>query len=195
MGRTSLVIAAAWLAATSASCTTQIPSDEHYYDNFKTAVANADQQGYTPYWLGREFVAGGLTYKGPDVADFGDEVDGGGVSMGYSARLARGGVSLNMSLYSRDAWSRAEVAGISRVGANASVRTVTVAGHTGTLVVIPSGTPGVRAIQLVLRLGETVVRASVPFTISATPGGASPDPLSDEATFLSVMQQLRPYPQ
>src|SRR5438477_8233438 len=51
------------------------------YKNFLTAVAKAPQDGYTPYWLGRECEAGGLTFTGPSVPDFCAYVEGDGVSM------------------------------------------------------------------------------------------------------------------
>ncbi len=68
---------------------------EHFFDNFKRVVATADKDGYTPYWLGREFTAGGFTFHGPYVSDLpGAKVEGGGVDMDYSADTPRGGDSL-----------------------------------------------------------------------------------------------------
>lgn len=65
------------------------------FENFETAVAS--DRNYDIYWLGREFEAGGLLYKGPDVADFGDDVEGGGLGMDYVAAVG----DLKLVLYSR----------------------------------------------------------------------------------------------
>ena len=44
-----------------------------------------------------------------------------------------------------------------------------------------------RHASLTLALGNTHI-------VGSTPGGPDANPLIDEQTFLSVMQQLRPYP-
>jgi hypothetical protein len=48
---------------------------------------------------------------------------------------------------------------------------------------------------LIVHVGETTVLAQAKTGRSATPEGPDVNPLVDEATFLSVLEQLRPYPQ
>jgi hypothetical protein len=91
-------------------------------------VATAPQDGYTPYWLGRGFVAGGLTFTGPYTADFAEEVEGGGSWGVYIAKVGKqGAVTLSVRSYSAAAWARLPL----HVPPNAS--TVTVGFYTGTI--------------------------------------------------------------
>jgi hypothetical protein len=48
------------------------------FQNFVALAERAQEEGFTAYWLGRSFDAGGLTFEGPSVADFGADVTGGG---------------------------------------------------------------------------------------------------------------------
>jgi hypothetical protein len=181
-----LVIAAAVFAA---ACTLGTDREAGWH-NFQTAVAHAPQDGYTVYWLGREFQAGGLTFTGPDVADFGTEVSGGGLEMSYNT--SRGG--LNLTLYSPAAWqTRTESV---RTPANAIRKQVVVLGTTASLFVIPGGAGTdrpVNELQLNVNLGGTWVRALAGSGGPITPGGPDTNPLVDEQTFLNVLQNLRPY--
>jgi hypothetical protein len=166
------------------------------YDNFLTAATAAPADGYTIWWLGREFTAGGATFTGPAVADIGGRLDAGGVSMSYYPQAPLRTGSLDVSLYSRDGWSKAEAMGVNRLSRGATSRSVSVAGHQAILTVTPfppaPSTTG--HLSLTVDLGDTVALASVG---RASLGRGTPDtnPLLDEATFLSVMQHLRPYPE
>jgi hypothetical protein len=160
------------------------------YKNFQTAVAKAPQDGYAAYWLGRKFRAGGLTFTGPDVADFGTEVTGGGVQMSYNANAGGG---LVITLYSDAAWQQG--GGTRPLPKNTMTKNVTIKGIAGELFLVPAGTRPVNDVRLNLRLGNTMVEAIAQAGGSATSGGPDANPLIDEQTFLSVMQQLRPYPQ
>ena len=65
-------------------CAADRASDQEFR-NFKTAAARAPSQGWTPYWLGRNVSAGGLTFSGPNVGDIGSELTGGGEIVTYDA--------------------------------------------------------------------------------------------------------------
>jgi hypothetical protein len=143
--------------------------------------------------LGREFDAGSYTFSGPSVADFGD-VTNGSLTLTYNAQDANGGFGLTIVLFSRTAWAAAQSAGLGRIPRNARTENVTVAGHPATLVVIPAGAGDAHALQLQLETGDTVIRAGIAVTVPPG-GGPDPNPLSDEQTFLNVLQNLRPYPQ
>ena len=70
-----LLLMAAIAAAAGQSCGSEQPTQ---YDNFVAAAARADTEGWKPYWLGRSFTAGGLTFLGPGIGDFGEPIEGGG---------------------------------------------------------------------------------------------------------------------
>ncbi len=77
----------------------------------------------------------------------------------------------------------------------AMLKSTVVQGVPGQLHVIPAGTRPINALRLRVHLGQTWVLAEAGASGAATPGGPDANPLIDEQTFLSVMQQLRPYPQ
>jgi hypothetical protein len=193
-----IVLAAACVGAAASACTNGAIGEQHDYSNFQRAVAKAPQQGYTPYWLGRSFEAGGLTFNGPFVADFGDEVSGGGLSASYDADLTsipRGVVELSLQFESPAAWARDEplVAHPRDPGAQSS--TVQLLGQDATLWSIPGGTRPVNQLQVVLQFGTTTVIVRGESGGPAKPGSPDVNPLVDEATLLSVLAHLRPYPQ
>jgi len=70
------------ILATTASCGSitgesgRAPDQD--FQNFVALAEGANEEGFTAYWLGRSFEAGGLTFEGPGVADFGADVTGGG---------------------------------------------------------------------------------------------------------------------
>lgn len=178
-------------AATAFGCESLTP------DNFATAVARSDEDGYTVYWLGEQFEAGGLTFKGPEVSNFGLDVPGGGVEADYVADVAGGGQT-NLALYafSEEGW-RLRLAAVGGLIHNGDVsRSVRVAGFEATLVVRP-GPPTRDADDLLLAIdvGDTMVLASAGSGGSPAPGEPDYNPLVDEATFLAVMENLRPYPE
>ena len=164
------------------------------FDNFKTAVARTDRN-YDIYWMGRDFEAGGLTYEGPDVADFGDEVDGGGLGMHYLARSSDFCCrDLHIVIYSDAAWEKLKLKRSTAPQPRATVRSVTVNGHQAELRTNRGTLYPVSAQILVIDFGQTVIEATTRASTPATPSPVQPNPLIDEATFLAAMENLRPYP-
>jgi hypothetical protein len=161
------------------------------FDNFETAVAS--DRNYDIYWLGREFEAGGLTFKGPDVASFGDEIEGGGLAFTYTATNNRWYVKVR--LYSEDAWTQ-EVERRSRyTRPYLESKPVAVAGHSGMLVTLKERPTSIEGRLLQLPIGRTHVEVVVDAVVVSTPGAPQPNPLMDEATFLAAMESLRAYPE
>ncbi len=143
------------------------------------------------------FTAGGLDFRGPSTADFGEEVEGGGAQFTYDADVldGRGSVGLSVTLFSPKAWEKAKTTQDADVPpAGTSVTEVTIPGGTGRLFQSRDGAPNTTDVVLVAHLGATTLLAVTHRGRQATPG---PDlnPLTDEQTFLSVLQHLRPYPQ
>lgn len=182
-----------------------------YYKNFLAVATQAPSQGYTMYWLGRSFTAGGLTFKGPAVPDFGAGQEG-GVEFSYNAP---GGAGLDIAVLSDAAFAHP-----APTPARATTKTVTILGRPAELQSAAAGTRPVNVLILPFSLGNTHVVASVHsggavtpsgpdvnlhvwsateqrfVTATAIPRGPDVNPLvNDEQMFLSVMQQLRPYPQ
>jgi hypothetical protein len=181
------------LAFAAAGCSTSPVRgdlDNEGYRNFQTAVA-ADRT-YDVYWLGRSFEAGGIEYEGPNVPRIGGSVDGGGVVIDYLSKLTDLS-SLELTIYSRAAWDLAE----KRRGPipdRFSVKSVDVGGHPAELRTGKGDLTPVSAQILVIDYGDTIVEAETGAVIPLTPMGPQPNPLVDEAAFLAVMEQLRPYP-
>jgi hypothetical protein len=162
---------------------------EHYYDNFKTVVASAPRDGYTPYWLGREFTANSLMFRGPYVDDFTD-VLGGGAQFHYDATVPGvGPVDLMILVFSERAWVQSPLNRPPTPGARQTA--VVVGTHAGQLTTFPGPAGMPEGLLLELRLDTTTVLAIVPASFPLP----NPNPLIDEQTFLDVMQNLRPYPQ
>src|SRR3990170_2082855 len=109
--RTAFAVVFALTAAVASSCGTR--SDGEPQDDldkyFRRDVATAEAGGVHVYWLGREFTAGDLVFRGPYGAEFGAEVEGGGVHMTYLAPVdGKGNTGLDLILYGRNAWTQAE---------------------------------------------------------------------------------------
>lgn len=165
------------------------------YHSFQTAVARAPKDGYTVYWLGRSFTAGGLTFTGPEVS--GTEaggLPGGGVDFSYNPPGS--GAGLNISLLSDAAWQRAR-GRVERTPGSAGWQTkqVMFLGRPAVLQWASAGTRPLDVLALILTLGDTHIVAGTSATGPLTPGGPDTNPLIDEQTFLSIMQQLRRYSQ
>jgi hypothetical protein len=184
------------LLFTAAACDTPAPAPDQGYRNFQTAVAGASKDGYAPYWLGRGFTAGGLAFTGPSTADFGGEVDGGGVQFNYHANVlaGRGSVGLQIILYSARAWDKVKAVQGAKPAPGTVITNVTVPGGAGRVLELRDRTGNVEEIRLIAQLGDTTVLAIAGRGNPPTPG---PDlnPLTDEKTFLAVMQNLRLYPE
>jgi hypothetical protein len=184
------------LVLAAAACDTPRRAPDQDYRNFQTAVASASKDGYAPYWLGRGFTVGGLSFTGPSTADFGGEVEGGGANFSYDADVLDGGgsVSLDVTLYSPAAWDRVKAVQGAVPAPNAVVTDVAVPGGAGRLLQTRDSAGSIEQLRLVAQLGDTTVLAIALRGNRATPG---PDlnPLTDKRTFISVMQNLRLYPQ
>jgi hypothetical protein len=196
MGRYVLLIvifvSCAGLSACAGPLNEQQQKDQ-LYDQFKTAVATASQDGYTPYWLGTSFKAGGLEFQGPFTAVIAHEVSGGGVSTDYDADAPGGGIaSVNITSYSPGAWSR-----VSAAFKTEPASAVRVAGHDARYSTSSIPSRPVLEVSVTIQFGATTVVAYVNSLGSAHAPTPGPDlnPLIDEQTLLSVLQHLRPYPQ
>jgi hypothetical protein len=75
------------------------------------------------------------------------------------------------------------------------VSTVRLLGQDATMVVTSTPTRPVNQRRLLLHLGDTTVQIIAASGGSPAPGEPDVNPLIDEATFLAVMENLRPYPE
>lgn len=159
---------------------------------FQTAIALPNRT-YRVYWLGNTFTASGLVLRGPLIGGFEAPVDD-AVRIDYNSVPPV--ASLSITLMSSTHWATVRDRVLRQGPDHPTIRQLTVASATATLYTTPGG-PGrpVGALTLIIPLGDTVVYASTNSVGAATPGGPEANPLIDEATFLAVMQKLRPYPQ
>jgi hypothetical protein len=185
-------------AVVSSACLTAAPrAPDQDYRNFQTAVASASKDGYTPYWLGRGFTAGGLSFTGPRTPDFGAEVEGGGANFTYNADVldGRGSVGLDITLYSTKAWDKVQaVQDVAPGVVGVTVTDVTIAGRPGRVLEKRNGLGTLEQIRLIVTLGDTTVLGIATRGTPLTPGPGL-NPLTDKQTFISALQNLRPYPQ
>ena len=141
-------------------CVPSSPDPESGFKNYKDVIASSEKDGYTPYWLGREFTAGDLLFTGPHIAER-DEIVGGGARSTYAGVVKEldGSVQFELSMYSPQAWEleRSRHTGASPAGT--VTRMVEVDGHQGTLSLIPAGTRPINAARLVLNIGDTTIVA------------------------------------
>jgi hypothetical protein len=175
------------LAVVGAACAVSLPGPDHEFHNYQTAVAQAPKQGWTAYWLGRSFQAGGMTFKGPAVADFGDEIPQGGIAASYNAGTAG---ELEISVFSAPAWSAALRSGFGGRLVGSEQQTTGIAGATATVTSGPTHNEGVR---IDIDFGDTHVLARVGPTFALN--GEDVNPINNVDAFIAVLQHLRPYPQ
>jgi len=171
------------------------------YGNFETAVASGPH--FRPYWLGRSVTVAGVTLSGPEASA---KAGSGGIGQGIGRNdpdtletsYSAGGccsAGVTVTLYNRRGWEQRAPATYRTPPPSPGVTTrqVTVGAQPATLWTIFDG-PRKSALALLVDYGDTVVLARTSSLIPRTPG-PDPNPLMDEATFLAVMQHLRPYPQ
>jgi len=176
--------------------------DEYFLRDAKAM----QEMGLPVYWLGTEFSVGDLVFRGPSGVEFGGEVEGGGIYMEYGASLEGndellGSVTMmDVTIYGRDAWDRAEndirnpkIPGEPRPVTH---RTVSVKGREADLISLPLDTRPVNQLWLIVDMGDAVVVAVAASGGTLYPGGPDSDPfINDPDLFVQVMQDLRPYPQ
>jgi len=164
---------------------------------YRTPVAQAQAAGLTPYWLGPEFSAGGLSFDFIE-GTFPQGVAGVRVNGLQLSYLARDGYTVRATAdvltFSKTQWATAAdrvrypagVTGVTR-------KNVTVGGRHAELISMPLGARPVNSRQLIIEFDDAVVLGQT--TAVLANDGRQINPLIDEQTFLSVMEQLRPYPQ
>lgn len=185
----------------------RVRNDGDDLDKYFLRDAKAMQEmGLPVYWLGTEFSAGDLTFRGPSGVEFGGEIEGGGIYMEYGASLEGkneplGSVTMmDVTVYGSDAWSRVEnnvrnprIPGESRPVAH---RTVNVKGREADLLSLPLDTRPVNQLWLIVDMGDAVVVASTPSGGAVQAGGPDSNPFIDDPDLLvQVMEDLRPYPE
>jgi hypothetical protein len=192
---------------TAASCLNLGESDEsadaRFYGFFLRDVKTMEELGLPVYWLGREFTAGGLAFQGPYGAEFGGEVEGGGIFLHYTSWLdgtpfEGSNIWLDITVYGPAAWEpvkdRILNPRVLSTEGEVTRRTVTVKGHQAEMISVPFGSRPVNRMTLIIELDSVVV-------VGAAASNLSPDGtelsifVKDPDLFVQVMQDLRPYPE
>ena len=170
--------------------------EEQAYGYFLRDVATVEAMGLPVYWLGREFTVDGLVFRGPHVAGFGAEVEGGGVAMTYLASVDGGNTRLRLTVYSRDAWELVKDSMMNPRLPGVTRRTVSVQGRDGDMILQSAGARPLNAIWLVLDLSDVVVVAAANSGGPVSPGGPDYNSFINNPNLLiQVMEDLRPYPE
>jgi hypothetical protein len=168
-------------------------------NQYLTPIAEAQAAGLTPYWLGPTIE----TDKGPLRAVEGIFPQGyAGVGLHgiqityYNGDRVIG--TLDVRTFPKAGWAAVEPQARALDFPSAKRKNVSVAGHDAELIAVPDGIRPINVYLLIVAAGGQVVMMatnSLGSGPNATPGGADLNPLINEATFLSVMQNLRPHPQ
>jgi hypothetical protein len=172
--------------------------DERFYGFFQRDAKVMQDMGLPVYWLGREFTAGGLTYRGPYAPEFGGDVEDGRLWMGYEPTS---GTTFEITVYSPAAWQSAKdwVLNPQTLTTEGKVtrRTVTVKGRQAELISVPSGTRPVGKVRLVIDLNEVVVLAVARALGPVSPGGPDRTVFINNPDLLVqvIDDNLRPYPE
>ena len=175
-------------------------SDSDLDKNFLRDAATVQASGLSVYWLGHGFTAGGVTFDGPYGSGLGMG-EPGEITLNYvvwleATPLWGPTVSLALTIYNRDTWSKVEnqftnprLPGVTR-------RTATVRGKEASLLLLPLGERQLNSLELIVDLGDAVVLGDVHADASSSPGEPDRNPLiNDPDLLVQVMQDLRPYPQ
>jgi hypothetical protein len=163
-------------------------SEDGVDSRFVERAEAAESEGWTPYWLGTSFDAGGFVFAGPNVPDFA-VVDDGGVSYQYVAPQEPIAFELNIVLWSRDAWADA------RGSREFTGKPVEIAGMPGQLLPVLAPGGGVLQLQVLLEADDTVIDVTTRQAGIDPASGRDRNPLMNEATLVSVLGELRPYPE
>lgn len=196
----SITVVIAMLSAISCEWPFGYPGDEDedFYGYFLRDAKAMQEMGLSVYWLGREFTAtpGGVIFRGPYGAEFGGEVEGGGIYMEY---VTGGPNSLDITIYSPNAWELAEDRILNpRLMSNegeVTRRTVDVMGREAELISVPSGNRPVNRLRLILELDPVVVVGEADSVLSADGTSELNIFIINPDLLVQVMQDLRPYPE
>jgi hypothetical protein len=181
--------------------------DQRFYDYFLRDAKVMEDLGLPVYWLGRGFTAGALTFQGPYGAEFGGEVEGGGISMGYIYWIdgtpgEGSNFSLEITVYGPDAWELVRDRIISppppAVPSRYSVtrRTVHVNGREAQLIAVPSGNRRVNGLSLILDVDSVVVVAQAASVLSGYGASELNIFIKNPDLLVQVIDEnLRPYPE
>ncbi len=198
----SIVLAAGLFAA---SCLSQQELNRQFYGYFLRDVKTMQDMELPVYWLGNGFTANGLAFQGPYGS--GDEVEGGGAQVGYSAWLATpfagSNPSLDITVYSPAAWERVKqgILNLPLPGVpsryKVTKREVNIQGQQAQLITHPAGDLPAHRINVVLTFDSVVVRAEVDDIVTSDRAlDAQLNVFINNPDLLvQVMQNLRPYPQ
>ena len=176
------------------SCDPNDDSEADLDKYFLRDVATVEAMGLPVYWLGTEFTVDGSVFRGPHVAEFGAEVEGGGIRMSYI--LEGGNTPAYLTVYSRTAWELVKDRMTNPRTPGASRRAVSVLGKDAEMFSAPGGTRPLNALWLILDLSDVVVVADTNSGGAVRPGGPDYNPFINNPDLLvQVMQDLRPYPE
>jgi hypothetical protein len=164
-------------------------------DAYLTPVAQARANGVQPYWLAQSFEAGGDTFSYIE-GQYPEGISGvraAGLKLDYFTADGELG-AVTIQTFPTDEWLSAEAAVRARRG-EADRSDVHVAGVTAELITYSSPTRPINAYKLIIETPDSGIVVSASSGGSVSPGAPDVNPLIDYETFLSVMENLRPYPE
>lgn len=176
------------------ACKFSLPGDEPDPERYKTPIAAAQRSGLDVYWLGKEVLVNGTHWDTIEAAfPIGiGRSDGVAVEVTYLPTGDAPG-SMDIRSMSPGEWAVSETGVLAPPSVRVRTEEVSIAGTEALMFTyaLESRSPSARGI--ILDRGDSVVFAYTPSWTGEN--GREDNPLMDEATFLAVLEQLRPYPE
>lgn len=195
MGISKVVLLGAVAALLATACNFSLPDDgTPGPEAYKTPIAEARRSGLDVYWLGKEVLVDGTHWDTIEAAfPIGiARSDGMAVEVTYLPAGDAPG-SMDIRSMSPGEWALSETGVLAPPSVRVRTEEVSIAGTQALMFTyaLESRNPNGRGI--ILDRGDSVVFAYTSSWIGEN--GREDNPLMDEATFLAVLEQLRPYPE
>jgi hypothetical protein len=163
-------------------------------EEFRHAIANAQEDGMAVYWLGREFSAGGVTFDG--IESHRKESDGspvGALPLHYYP--TRGGEAghLDVITFTKAEWEEVSARVYSPASVTVKRSPVVISGRDAELIFGQLDARTVNSMDVVIPFDDFVVLASTRRYYGS--GNNQVNPVFDKDVFLQTLEELRPYPE
>ncbi len=164
--------------------------------DFLTPVAEAEEAGVKPYWLGEEFEVEGLLFEFSEYSEFQTLGESGvGLKLQYGANLPEGRTGMRVYSFSEEGGGAALVRDAPLGNPGVTLRDIQVGPWEGELLTSALATREVNAVTVFVDVGETVVVVRTNAGSTGVPG-TDVNPLIQSDLLIEVVaENLRPYPE
>lgn len=183
------------LAGVALLCTLTLTACRSGTDRLADDISRAQERGLAVYWLGEAITHDGKTLANAESGDLFNDSEG-SFEVAYADATDDDELEANLSVrtYALDEWAQQRSTVLDPINAPSPViREIDLVATPATMVIQPLGSRTRNSVSLILSFNDGVVVARTNSVHDSD--GTEMNPLIDEATFLAVMEQLRPYPE